>query len=314
MRTMNYRRLVVLVVVMFAVVTVTASGVSANHDDVFPPGDTYVHQVKTVNTAGSAQTCVSQVDPHIYKVTINETTHFDTKFWKLGSPETSVIVPKLEVEKIVLYSNGDNALIRELAEGGRTCTTEDLDCSIVLHEYYIRTTPTLTTDQGVTVETGENVFGDVPSPTNDAAAKAQECGIAATTGTGTLGSSGPGLPDHDTQEVQDPAVLGPEPDGDQAPDQGPDGSDHVDDTTDTVNETTDDIGRTYDRLQSLVNETVAGVENTTSTTDTDEPLATPTVGSPSGPTSTAAGLTGTVGGIGAVGFLLSLALLTRRDR
>lgn len=172
-----------VVVVGFALAGAAVS--TADHDERFAGGDTYTHQVETIEVPPDGQLCVYDEGEHVNRLELENNRHHDTTIIGGQDEKSTAYLPVLESENILLWTNGDNALVDELATPGGTCVTDVvIRCTIVLHVFHLQTSPELVLDEGLSIEAGAP--DTIPDPTDDAISKAEECGL------GLLGGDGGG--------------------------------------------------------------------------------------------------------------------------
>jgi hypothetical protein len=265
----NNLTIVVALVVVISFVLAGAIATTATHDEDFG-GETYTHWVDVIE---HEQLCVYEESEDVNRVEISNTRHFGTVFAHRGegSEETTTRLPELRTDNIILWSNGDNALVDELASPGGTCITQDVRCTLILHEYQIETGPELDLPQGITVE--PDAPDTMPEPTDDAQGKAVECGLAVLDEDGGNGSDVPEDVDETTDEVVNATddvtggvenVTGVE-----------NTSDEVEDITGGVENVTGDDGdsavdRVRDAVDTIVDTVTDAVLGSNETNDSEE--------------------------------------------
>lgn len=221
--------------------------------------ETWTHKVEHIVTSGNGQTCVEKVHENVYKVTIESSTHHNTKIWNTNpGKETRIDLPTLNAKWIALYSNGDNALIQTLGDlsepVGGICTTLDLHCTLVINMHWLQALPKLNTPNGVSVATGARVASDVPEPTNDPVQKAADCGVSSLLNNSTSAQGAPDLP------VDNPGQVNETLDRVGVNNT----TETVEDTVGQVNETVDEVDevdKTTNPVKKAVDETVEKVKN-----------------------------------------------------
>lgn len=180
--------IVAALVVVVGLALAGAAVSTADHDEQFAGGDTYTHQVETIVVPPDGQLCVYDEGEHVNRLEFQNNRHHNTTIIGGQDAKSTAYLPVLESENILLWSNGDNALVDELASQGGTCVTDVvIRCTIVLHVYHLQTSPELVLDEGLSIEA--DTPDTIPEPTDDATGKAEECGLGLLEGDGGGGGN-----------------------------------------------------------------------------------------------------------------------------
>lgn len=307
----KYLTLVALVVVATAM---TGAGlVSAGHDPT-NPDDVYIHEIQgSIQQGQGAQICVRDMGADLNRITVEgETTHTDSFIHHDGADGDVVLdIPELTTppgHKIVVYTNGENPFIDNLASDPETCTQggDNVQGPLVLGVYYL-VTGQIELTRGVDITTGPNEADDAPAPGSGNPSIGAGAGVPSDET--TLGANEPTPDDTDAPDVGQTQPLYGSPenlaDGDS---DSPEGT--VDDTTEDAETVVEQVQRAVaDAIASLADDgsSTDDATNTTDTTNTSDASA-DAPGTDGG--NVGAGAIGLTGFFGLLGVLFALI----RDR
>lgn len=198
---MVYRTTALAVVLSVLLLTVGATTAAADHQERFGGNDTFTLEIGHIG--GEGETCLYDEGDHVNRVEVSNSLFLNTSIYHTGDSPMQINIPSNWIE-VVLWSNGSNDEVDDLATPAGTCVPNDID-QVVLKVYLLHAN--LENAEDVEVLTGADVGDPPPAGTGAVAGIETQSDAESSTATPPDPVGGiPGLPDDEDQldPVTDP--------------------------------------------------------------------------------------------------------------